>query len=343
MENIKISAGLSALAVLSTVLCVTAIKNSPLSDGEPPQQLQISENYVLAEYNAEPETIPKNVSVSTESPLTVPEINIKPKIASESMRYSYAHAEEDAETNEEQKNAVSADASSNETSDTASGESSSTAPALIVQHGNYTDYRDKVKKYQSSLPDVYGYLDIPNTRVSYPVMLAPPDKPYDYYLSKDIYGNYEYAGSIFLDQYSAVKPANEGEKDILQIYGHNMANGSMFAGLNKFKDTSYASSNPYFSFSTADKAYACTIIAVAQVNDDEVLDVYRYDYPWQSAEQLATGWNKILGQTTFSADDIKNKMDSGIEYMILHTCSSYVYGKKVANGRFIVLAECMPK
>ncbi len=313
------------------IICTAILKKETLSDEPPPPSITISENYKFAEQNETLDPISTDINIIGQTQHrtnTIP----KPKIATETMQHLYEYTGDNTEETAHESSASAA----------VSPEGITTPAPVIVQHGNYTDYRDKVKKYQESLPDVYGYLDIPNTRVSYPVMLPPLDKAYDYYLSKDIYGNYEYAGSIFLDQYSGIKPSNEGEHAILQIYGHNMANGSMFAGLNKFKEASFTNSHPYFSFSTADTAYSCTIIATIQVDDTKALDVYRYDYPWQTADQLADGWNKLLGEEKFSAKDIKAKMDSGIEYMLLHTCSTYVYGKKVENGRFLVLAECLP-
>ena len=303
----------------AAIICTAAIKGDPLTDKEPPEPVHISTEYVFANKKEDP-------APETGTEITIPaEMYIKPKIAAESLRYKYfAQPEEDP--SEDPGTVTARDSIS----------------VTLPPDAGYTDLRHKVKEYQKSLPDVYGYLDIPDTAVHYPVMHPPLDKPNDYYLSKDIYGNYEYEGSIFIDQYSPIEPNNKDEKSFWHLYGHNMANGSMFAGLNNFKESSFTSSHPYFNFSTADTAYVCTIIGTIQLDDAVALSTYRYDYPWQTPEQFSEGWNKLFGENKFSADEIKNKMDSGVKYMILHTCSSRVYGKKVEEGRFIVIAECVP-
>ena len=79
-------------------------------------------------------------------------------------------------------------------------------------------------------PEVIGWIQIEGTSISYPIMKG---KDNDYYLKHTFEGNYNAAGSIFIDYTN-----NSNFEDCNTIiYGHNMKNGSMFGLLRKhFKD-----------------------------------------------------------------------------------------------------------
>lgn len=72
--------------------------------------------------------------------------------------------------------------------------------------------------------DIIAYIDFKKLGISYPIVSSKDNKDY---LHTDIKGNYNYAGSLFLDC------NNEGKwlKSNNLIYGHNMKNGTMFGRL----------------------------------------------------------------------------------------------------------------
>ena len=78
-------------------------------------------------------------------------------------------------------------------------------------------------------PDVIGWIKINETYINYPILQG---KTNEYYLKKDIYGAYDFSGSIFV--YSDVDKNFEDENTV--IYGHNMNNHRMFAHLQKIYD-----------------------------------------------------------------------------------------------------------
>lgn len=81
-------------------------------------------------------------------------------------------------------------------------------------------------------PDIVGWLRIEGTVIDYPVMHTDNN---DYYLSHTWQGTENNAGSIFLETGNAA----DFEDYHSLIYGHNMKNGSMFAGLHSYGDSSY--------------------------------------------------------------------------------------------------------
>ena len=91
------------------------------------------------------------------------------------------------------------------------------------------------EKLKKENPDIYAWVEIPGSAVDYPVLQSADGKPEDYYLNHDFTGNYGIAGSI----YSRKGTAEDFSDPVTVLYGHNMANGSMFAGIRKFEDPAF--------------------------------------------------------------------------------------------------------
>ena len=86
--------------------------------------------------------------------------------------------------------------------------------------------------------DVVGWIYIPGTRINYPVMQGQDNQ---YYL-KHTWNNYPNgAGSIFMEHQNSADLTDFNTV----IYGHNMADGSMFAALHSYAHSWFAEKNPY--------------------------------------------------------------------------------------------------
>jgi hypothetical protein len=89
---------------------------------------------------------------------------------------------------------------------------------------------------QKNNPEIVAWLFIPNTSIDYPVAHTNNN---DFYLHHDFYGRYSFSGCLFLDKDH--KPDFTGHDSA--VYGHSMANGSMFGTLERFRQASFASSH----------------------------------------------------------------------------------------------------
>ena len=78
--------------------------------------------------------------------------------------------------------------------------------------------------------DIYAWITIDDTKVDYPI--AHCDEETAFYLDHDIDGKPSSEGMIFTDTCNA----NDFSDPMTLIYGHNMKNGSMFRGLQSFRD-----------------------------------------------------------------------------------------------------------
>lgn len=131
------------------------------------------------------------------------------------------------------------------------------------------DGSDGVKVDFASLraryPDVVGYIYSPGTRIQYPI--AYMSSTNDYYLNRDLDGNLNANGSIFIEH--LCDPYFGNQNTI--IYGHHMKSGLMFADLIKYKDPSYYASHPYIYIYTPTQNYRLDLFAgFVCAHDDEV-------------------------------------------------------------------------
>lgn len=86
--------------------------------------------------------------------------------------------------------------------------------------------------------DVLGWIYIPDTPISYPIVKSGDNS---YYLTRTWNLEYSSVGSIFLDELSS---ADFSDYNTI-IYGHRMKDGSMFASLKYYKKQDYWQQHPY--------------------------------------------------------------------------------------------------
>lgn len=112
-------------------------------------------------------------------------------------------------------------------------------------------------------PDVVGWIYIEGIEVSYPVVKGRDN---DQYLYHTYEGNYNIAGSIFLEY---TNKGNFSDCNTI-IYGHNMKNGSMFGTLKYFTEKDAYEKSSYIWILTPDGDYRYEIFAayVTPVNSD---------------------------------------------------------------------------
>ena len=77
--------------------------------------------------------------------------------------------------------------------------------------------------WQERNPDVYAWIEYPGTNVDYPIVQREDDDAY--YLRRDIDGREAVAGSLYTEHTYNSKTFDD---PVTVIYGHNMANRSMF-------------------------------------------------------------------------------------------------------------------
>ena len=119
-------------------------------------------------------------------------------------------------------------------------------------------------------PDIYAWIYIPDTQIDYPVLQHPTDDTY--YLNYNIDGSKGYPGCIYTEKCSA----RDFTDPNTVLYGHNMKNGSMFAGLHKFEDSEYFAEHPYVYIYTEDGLLVYAVFAAYESGDEHILNTYDF-------------------------------------------------------------------
>jgi len=111
--------------------------------------------------------------------------------------------------------------------------------------------------------DVIGWIHVPDTAISYPLMRSKDNSEY-LKLTWDLTPSS--AGSIFLEQKNS---ADLSDFHTL-IYGHNMKNGSMFSDLRYYREQEYLNSHPcvYIATDSAILRYEVFSAYTANISSD---------------------------------------------------------------------------
>ncbi len=169
-------------------------------------------------------------------------------------------------------------------------------------------------------PDVLGWICIPDTVISYPLMKAKDNEQYLYHTWDGKYSKY---GSIFLE----CRNSHDFSDFNTLVYGHNMLTQDMFGTLSDYKDQSFFENHPsvYILLDDGVRRYDIFSCYDAEVVSDTYRLIFEDDARKQESLDLYT--SKSLLQT-----DLVPQVTDHI--LTLSTCT----GRGTANLRFVVQA-----
>ncbi len=164
----------------------------------------------------------------------------------------------------------------------------------------------KLREYYSQNSDVYGYIQIDDTKISYPIMQGTDN---DFYLSHGLNKRYLKVGSIMTD-YRNSRTITENRN--LIIYGHNMLNGSMFHDLARFDKDLHRDAEAFFRshdeivVSTFDGIYTFKIFSFYHTDDEDPYLVINFFSDAEFLEYCNTAIDRSMYNTGISIgkDDI---------------------------------------
>ncbi len=170
------------------------------------------------------------------------------------------------------------------------------------------------EKLQKINPDIYAWIRVPGTPIDYPVAGVQGKKKEDYYLNHNFRNAYEFAGMI----YSQKENARDFSDPVTVLYGHNMINGSMFAGLRKFADGQFFKKHDSVYIFTPEQRLTYRIIAYYESDNKNILQHYGFFQKREQMEQylkviMGPGNGHVRPEISLSADD---------KILTLSTCSS---------------------
>lgn len=226
-----------------------------------------------------------------------------------------ATSEDSAKDTTQQKDASSEDASK----ENGQPENISTGGGLVALNPWIDELHDRNE-------DLIGWLKIPDTVIDYPVVQTEEDK--DYYLNHNFDGMSDSHGTLYADVDCWI-----GAGSNLIIYGHHMADGTMFQDLTKYQSPDFCRSNGDITFSTRDTTRYFRPVAVMRISVKEARK-----FPYHTVTELNNNdeYKEFFKCCKRYADWMAKKRP---EYpTMLLTLSTCEYSKK--NSRLVVVCAC---
>lgn len=176
--------------------------------------------------------------------------------------------------------------------------------------------------------DVVGWIYCEGTTINYPVVYGETN---DVYLRRDYEGNANTAGSIFIE---AQNRADLSDANTI-LYGHNMADGSMFAALQSWRDQAFYDAHPVLWLLTPERDYRLVVFSGYPTSAySEAYSIFTG--PSDALEEYV---ERAAAQSVFDAP-VERGADA--RYVLLSTCAS-AYGADEARYVLHAVLEPLPE
>jgi len=166
---------------------------------------------------------------------------------------------------------------------------------------------NEIPEYISELsklnPDYIGWIRIDGTSIDYPVVQG---KDNDKYMNTTFIGERNPSGTIFLDS-----NCKNGFDEFALIHGHNMRDGSMFAGLHSLLDRDFLANNREITIITSSGETLRYFILDTKLTDihDDIFNM------------PGLGRNAMTFYFSFHGFS-EEEFDTGIDIITLATCTN---------------------
>jgi len=142
-------------------------------------------------------------------------------------------------------------------------ETAAPAPTAVPAAKPFTS--SKVAALRKENRDTVGWLDIPGTNMQYPIVQGADN---EYYMTHTFKKKKNASGAIFLDCWNV--PDFTDFSTV--IYGHNMNDGSMFAGLREYRHQAFFDAHPHVEVTLLNKKLTYRMFAAYIVKDETNAD-----------------------------------------------------------------------
>ncbi|MGN1051446.1 MAG: class B sortase [Acutalibacteraceae bacterium] len=207
-----------------------------------------------------------------------------------------------------------------------------TRPAQVSENTAESSSDDKEEKCPVDFDslsginsDIYAWIDIPGTKISYPVLQSEKDD--SFYLNHDSDKNYSLNGAIFSEHQYNTKSF---EDSVTILYGHDMISGKMFGKLQSdYSNPDFMRKNDEILIYTKDKLLSYKIFAATPYYKIHLL----HYYPFDKSYVFNQFFDELYSYKTLSSIYIEDRKPVyGDKVLILSTCMN-----SGDNKRFLVM------
>lgn len=178
---------------------------------------------------------------------------------------------------------------------------------------------EKSQEIQEIYPDLVGYIEIPGTNISYPIVQGTDN---DFYINHSVDKSRNANGSIFLDYRN-----NNFSDDNSILYGHHIKSGKFFFQLDKFRNQNFY--NEYNKILINDngelKEYIIYSVYIADPEED-----YRI-VDFNNLDEKEDFLQDIKSKSIIETKDIDYNIED-VKLITLSTCSDRGKNRLAVHG-----------
>lgn len=172
--------------------------------------------------------------------------------------------------------------------------------------------------------EIYSWLVVPNTQVDYPVVQSNSDD--NFYIDHGVDREYRFAGAI----YSQFCNKKDYTDRVTVLYGHNMADNSMFASLHDFADEAFFNANRDMIIYLPGMRLRYDIVAAFVYDDSHIMNSFDFSKDEVYREFL----NNVLHPHTIQGNVREGAaLDVNDRIVILSTCLNSGEGRWLVVGK----------
>lgn len=168
-------------------------------------------------------------------------------------------------------------------------------------------------KLQEQNADVCAWITIPNTKVDYPILQSADDEEEDYYLHRDIEGNYAFEGCIYIQKLNK----KDFSDPVTVAYGHSMLNKTMFGSLHSFKNTEFFKDNSRIMVYKPGHILVYRIFSAYAYDDRLILDYFDF----QDKDVFESYLKDATNPSVFGGNHADINVTTNDKVLILSTCT----------------------
>ena len=171
--------------------------------------------------------------------------------------------------------------------------------------------------------DIIGWLYAEGTKIDYPVLHGEDN---EYYLDHLYNKEYNSSGSLFADY----RNHDDFSDQNTVVYGHHMANGTMFGSIELYRDQEFYEASPTMMLYTPAGDYLVELVSGTHESGyDEFVS-----FQFQSDEEFMEYVDAIRSRSTFQSNV---SVEPGDQLISLCTCA-YVFD----NARYMLVGKLVP-
>ena len=191
-----------------------------------------------------------------------------------------------------------------------------TASVVSTVSKKQVDIPVNFKKLKKVNPDIYAWINIPDTVVDYPILQSSDEDGKSFYLTRDVNRKNSKYGAIYTQDYNAT---DFNDFNTL-IYGHNMFNGTMFGSLKKYRNEKFFKSHQDIVIYMPNRILKYRVFAAYVFDDRHIMLSFDFNDKLAREEYLETVFACKKQLTSNFDDTISVGPDDKI--ITLSTCTS---------------------